>query len=310
MELLYLAIRLALIVAAGFTVRRLKVVDGNFERQLSKFTTTLALPCLIIDSLNVEFSMEELKNGAIILLVSLCTLIVLYLLGYLFFRLRKKDAIGRMIHFGTVFPNFTFVGMPVVEELYGQTGLFYFVLFTVIVRLFYYSSASPMLSGKHSGDFKSAVQNFFSPPVVAVFIGVFLYVTQLKLPQPLAAAITSISKMTSPLGMILCGLILGGAELGDMIRHPSFFLLTAIRLAIAPAIVLGLLMLTGLNDMIIRVAVLYCAMPTAALLPTFTLQYSGSDQAGRVASANVFLATALCVVTLPIWSLILDAVLK
>ena len=113
MQLLFLAIRLAILVFAGFLIRRLKVVDGNFERQLSKFTTTLALPCLIIDSLNVEFSAQELKNGAVILLVSLCTLIFLYLLGWVLFRLRGRDAIGRMIHFGTVFPNFTFVGMPV-----------------------------------------------------------------------------------------------------------------------------------------------------------------------------------------------------
>jgi hypothetical protein len=309
MELLNLAIKLALIVAAGFTVRRLNIVDANFEKQLSTFVTTLALPCLIIDSLNVEYSASELKNGAMILFVALCTLAMLYIIGYIVYRLRGRDDVGRMVHFGTTFPNFTFVGMPVVEAIYGQEGLFYFVLFTVVVRLFYYSSASPMLSGKKSSNRREAIKNFFSPPIIAVFIGVFLYLTQLHLPTPLESAIESISKMTSPLGMILCGLILGGAQIGDMLRHPSYFVLTLVRLVVAPAIALGILMLTPLNDMIIRVAVLYCALPAAALLPTFTLRYSGSDRASRVASANVFLSTALCVVTLPLWSLILDAVL-
>lgn len=309
MQLLYLAIKLAILVLSGFTVRRLKIVDGNFERQLSKFVTSLALPCLIIDSLNVEYSASDLKNGAILLAVSLGCLIVLYIIGAVVCRFRHGDAVGRMIKFGTVFPNFTFVGMPMIEALYGQTGLFYFVLFTVLVRLFYYSSAGPMLSGRRSGNFVDSLKNFFSAPVVAVFIGVFLYLTQLELPYPLASAIESMSQMTSPLGMVLCGLILGGADIGGMLRHLSYFVLTLIRLALAPAIVLGLLLLAGLPDMIIRVSVIYCALPAAALLPTFSLQYSESELAGRVASANVFLSTALCVVTLPAWSLILDAVL-
>lgn len=309
MQLLNLAIKLAIIVISGFTIRRLKIVDDNFERQLSKFVTSLALPCLIIDSLNVEYSASDLKNGAILLAVSLGCMAVLFIIGSLICRIRHNDAVGRMMKFGTVFPNFTFVGMPIVEALYGQTGLFYFVLFTVMVRLFYYSSAGPMLSGKRSGNIRESLKNFFSAPVIAVFIGVFLYLTQLELPYPIASAIESMSKMTSPLGMVLCGLILGGAEIGEMLRHPSFFLLTAIRLVVAPAVILALLLLTGLDDMVIRVSVIFCALPAAALLPTFSLRYSSSYEAGRVASANVFLSTALCVVTLPVWSLILDAVL-
>ena len=309
MQLLNLAIKLALIVLSGFTVRRLKIVDGSFERQLSRFVTSLALPCLIIDSLNVEYSASDLKNGALLLAVSLGCMAVLFLAGTVVCLIRRNDAVGRMVRFGTIFPNFTFVGMPIVEALYGKTGLFYFVLFTVMIRLFYYSSAEPLLSGRRSGNMKEALKNFFSAPVIAVFIGVFLYLTQLKLPYPLASAIEAMSKMTSSLGMVLCGLILGGAEIGEMLRHPSYFLLSLIRLVVAPAIVLAILLLTGLDDMIIRVSVIYCALPAAALLPTFTLQYSDSDIAGRVASANVFLSTALCVVTLPVWSLVLDAVL-
>lgn len=309
MQLLNLSIKLAIMVISGFVLRRLTIVDDNFQRQLSKFLTSLALPCLIIDSLNVEFSASDLKNGAILIAVSLGCLALLYIIGAVVSRIRKRDDIGRMIHFGAIFPNFTFMGMPVVEALYGQTGLFYFVLFTLMVRLFYYSSAGPMLSGKASGNFRDAVKNFFSAPVIAVFIGVFLYLTRLELPYALSSAIESMSKMTSPLGMVLCGLILGGANIGDMLRHPSYFLLSLIRLIIAPALALALLLLTGLDDMIIRVSVMYCAMPAAALLPTFTLRYGGSDEASRVASANVFLSTALCVATLPIWALILDAVL-
>lgn len=311
MQLLNLAIKLAILVLAGFTVRRTKIVDADFERQLTKFTMTLALPCLIINSLEVEFSADELKNGAVMLLVSVGCLAVLFVIGSVIYRLRGKDDAGRMMRFGTVFPNFTFVGMPVLEALYGQAGLFYFVMFTLPVRLLYYSSASPMLGGRSSGGgFKAAMKNFFSMPVIAVIIGVFLYLTQLKLPEPLDSAIASVAAMTSPLGMILCGLILGGAEIGNMLRHPSYFVLTLVRLFIAPAIVLGLLLLIGLDDLMLRVAVLYCAMPAAALLPAFTLRYSGSDSAGRIASANVFLSTALCVATLPLWALILEKILS
>ena len=125
--------------------------------------------------------------------------------GQLVFRLHKRSFTGRILRFGAMFTNFSFVGFPVVQQLYGDTGLLYFVIFTMPIRMVYYSSAQPLLAppgvniGKKS--FRESLRGWFSPPVVAVFIGLALYLSGWRFPVPVDKAVASIGATASPLGM-------------------------------------------------------------------------------------------------------------
>lgn len=311
MQVLNLAVRLALLLLTGLFIRKIGLVDKSFQTQLSKFLMNVCLPCLIINSLNVDFSRTELLNCAVIMGVAVIVLVLLFVLGQAGFLLFKKTSYGRVLRYGTVFPNFTFFGMPVAESLYGAQGLFYFTVLTLPIRLAYYSSAGILLGGKHEKKgAKTRLKEFFSAPIIGVLIGLLLFVTQLELPQPLTETIAALGSITSPLGMVLCGLILGDVELKGLLGHPSMFALTLFKNFLAPALVLLVLMLLPVDELIIRVAIIYCAAPVASLLSMFTLRYTDGDtQAAAQASANTFTSTMLAVLTLPLWSLVLDLVL-
>ncbi|MCF0120776.1 MAG: hypothetical protein HUJ65_03975, partial [Oscillospiraceae bacterium] len=81
MQLLYLAIRLALLVLTGIGARKLKIVDGTFQKQLSNFIMNIGLPCLIVNSFSIEFSMDELMNCLKLAGVALAVLVLLFILG-------------------------------------------------------------------------------------------------------------------------------------------------------------------------------------------------------------------------------------
>ena len=311
MQLLNLAIRLALLVLTGFFIRKIGVVDGTFHKQLSNFLMNVCLPCLIVNSMNVDFSRQELINCAIVVVAALITMAVLFIVGHIGYLVFGKSVFGRVLRHGTIFPNFTFFGMPVAESLYGTQGLFYFTILTLPVRMFYYSTADLLLSGKRPNrTVKEQLKNFFSAPVVAVFVGLFFFITQIKLPTPVAQAVSTMSSITSPLGMVLCGLILGDVELKTLFKKPSIFVLTLFKNIVGPAAVLGVLLLLPINDLIVRVAVVYAAAPVASLLSMFTLKSTGGDTvAAAEASANTFMSTMLAVATMPMWAIILDAVL-
>lgn len=304
-----LAFELLLMIAAGIFARKSNIVDGNFNKQLSSLITKLALPCLIMDSMGGTASVEQLKSCGILLVLAVGTLAVEFLLGQIGYRLAGRGSSGRILRFGMVFTNFTFMGIPVVEALYGSQGVFYFVVFLVPIRIVYYSLAKAMLSpaGERSGK-QTALQHvkgWFSPPVTAVFLGLLLYITGWRLPSVLSDVIHSVGSVCSPLGMLLCGISLGEYPFRRLLR-PGYLLLPLIRNLALPGLLLMLAMLLPLEGALTRIPVLYAALPVSSMMAAFTLQYDPASEARFESAGVVLLSTLLSAATIPLWARLLE----
>jgi len=310
MNILELSLKLAVLILTGFAAVKLKVVDGHFRSALSKLIMNILLPCLIIDALYVDYSASELLNCGIILLVSCATLMILFLIGHVCFLITGKTELGRVLRYGVMFPNYTFIGLPVADALFGAQGVFYFTIFSVPVRIFYYSLPRFLLTTSDGEKgFAKTLKNIFSPPLVAVFIALVIYIAQIKLPIFIDSAISSLSSATSTFGMLLCGMILAEADVKKMFKNPKIFLLTFIRNFAAPVICLLAFVFLPIDKLIIKVAIMYASLPAATLLSTFVLRYTGSEESAANASANTFLSTALSIVTIPVWAHIMEIII-
>ena len=221
---------------------------------------------------------------------------------------KDLSRLGRNSALTGLYTNFTFVGIPVVEALYGDTGVFYFVVFLVPYRMIYYSSVEPLLSPpgleRRARTLPEKLKGWFSPPVVAVFVGLLLYITQWKLPAPVSGVINSLGSCASPLGMVLCGISLGKYDFRALLR-PKYLWTPLIRTLALPALTLGLCLLAGLEGELARVAVIFTALPTASLLAAFTIQYDPSRDSQFEAAATVLLSTLLSAFTIPLWAAVL-----
>ena len=190
-----LSIELILMVCIGLFAYRSHIISGDFDKQLTAFIMKLALPCMIVKSMMGAFSWEELKNCGTLVVLALILWAITFGLGQGAYHLMGRSASGRIMRFSMMYTNFTFVGIPVMEALYGDQGVFYFVVFLVPYRMTYYSSAEAMLSppglARQERTLADKLKGWFSPPVVAVFVGLFLYLTQLHLPSPVAGVIDS-----------------------------------------------------------------------------------------------------------------------
>ena len=289
-----LSVQLILMVAIGVFAWRAHIVSGDFDKQLTSFVMKLALPCMIVRSMSGAFSWEELKNCGRLVAIALILWAVTFGLGQAAYRLMGKTASARIMRFGMMYTNFTFVGIPVMEALYGDTGVFYFVVFLVPYRMIYYSSAEPLLSPpglEHKErTLADKLKGWFSPPVVAVFAGLLLYVTQLQLP--------------SPLGMVLCGISLGRYDFKKLLR-PRYLWTPLVRNLALPGLILGLVLLAGLEPELARVVVIFSALPVPSLLAAFTIQYDPERESQFQAAAAVLLSTLLSAFTIPVWAAVL-----
>lgn len=309
MTALYLSIELILMIGVGFVVWRLGLVDEKFDESLTSFIINISLPCMIIKSFDAPFSIQDLNNCLILLLISVVVLALSFGIGQICYKLCRGGYSGRIMRFGVMFTNFTFVGMPVVEQLYGQTGLLYFVVFIVPMRMVYYSAAKPLLSPPGIEFEKESVwqhiKGWLSPPVIAVFIGLALYISQIRLPVVVDDTISGIGSVCSPLGMILCGLSLGKHKLG-MLMNVRYLRLPLLRNFLMPALTIALLYFLPLDPLVAKVVVIFSALPVASLLAAFTIQYDPEPGARLESAGSVLFSIIACAVTIPLWAYMAD----
>lgn len=303
-----LAIQLILMVSVGFFAVKAKIVSENFEKQLTGLIMKIILPCMIVKSMMGAFSWDELKHCGQLVVIAVVLWGITFGLAQLVYCLMDKTPSARIMRFSMMYTNFTFVGIPVIESLYGDTSVFYFVVFLVPYRMVYYSSAESLLSppglAQKECTLKDKLKGWFSVPVVAVFIGLILYLTQLRLPAPVAGVIDSLGSCASPLGMLLCGMSLGKYPIRRLLR-PKYFRVPLVRNLLLPALILGLSVLIGLKKELAQVVVIFTALPVASLIAAFTIQYDPDQETQFEAAAAVLLSTILCCVTIPLWSWLL-----
>lgn len=305
MTALTISAELMLMIAVGFAVWRLKIVDENFDASLTSLILDVSLPCMIIKSFDAPYSSQELKNCLILVALSLGILAVSFGIGQACYKLCHGGYSGRILRFGAMFTNFSFIGIPVIEQLYGKTGLLYFVVFLVPIRMIYYSAAKPLLSPPGLSFEKQTVwqhvRGWISPPVVAVFIGLALYLTQFKLPAVLDDTIAGIGSICSPMGMILCGISLGKHRIKELLNI-RYIRMPILRNILMPALTMGILYLLPVDPLVAKVIIIFSALPVASLLAAFTIQYDPEPEARLESAGSVLFSIIAFAVTMPLWA--------
>ncbi len=301
-----LSIQLILLIAVGILVWRLGLLDESFDTSLAALVLNVCLPCMIVKSFCIDFDSQQLKNCAVLVVLSVGLMVLWYFVGQLVFRAHHGDFTGRILRFGAMFTNFSFVGFPVAQQLYGATGLLYFVIFTMPIRMVYYSSAQPLLAPPErklaKKSLRENLKGWFSPPVIAVFIGLVLYLTGWRFPTAVDKTLSSIGATASPLGMILCGITIGKNEWRALLS-PRYLRMPLLRNFLMPVITIPILYLLPLDPLVSKTVVVYSALPVASMLNAFTIQYDPGEPEAQLQSAgSVFYSTLLCAVTIPLWA--------
>lgn len=310
MTVLQLTVKLILFVAVGYAARRLKVIADGFDRMLSKFLMAIPLPCMIVNSFDLDFSVDDLLNCPLLILLAVGGLAAVYAVVTLCSR-RMEPMLRKTVRFALLFTNFTLLGLPVVSEIYGARGAFNYLIFTLPIRIVFYGGAPLLLgSGDEKLNVRRTLRQFICAPVVAVFIGFVLYVTQLPLPEVLRSALTTLGNMASPLGLILCGIIIADAKWSGILKYPCVFVVALLRLLVIPGVIVAAEALLGVDHDIIKATMYYFAMPVASFLPTFLLRYNPDAVEARVVGGyTVVISTLLCILTIPLWTMLLDRLL-
>ena len=299
-KMFQLQMMLFLLMAVGVLFRNRNIISESGRKTLSNLTVNLILPCNIIESFLGEWNVSEnlLRHCLIALGISFGIQVAALYLSMLFFAPVSRDK-KNIFKYGLIVSNSSFIGIPVVGELYGNLGVLYTSFFQIPIRIMMWTAGLSLFTNV---DKKESFQKLIKHPcIIAIVIGAFLMIASVPLPSFLGNTIAGLSKCTTPLSMITVGAMFANSKWSDFL-DPSILYYCLIRLIVFPAIVFGAVRLLGIDLVLGNVAVLLSAMPMAATTAILADKYNYN---GETASRSIFVSTLLSIVTLPVICLML-----
>lgn len=288
-----------LLVAVGVVMRKRGALPEQGKNILTDLVLGLVLPCNIINSFRMEFSLGLLKRFAVIIVVACSIQVVCMIMANLLYN-GYHGKMKKVLQYATVVSNAGFMGNPITEGVFGAEGLMFASVYLIPQRIVMWSAGLSYFT--ESGSKKALVKKVATHPcIVAVYIGSLLLVTQLPLPEFLGSTIKSVGSCTTPLSMILIGTILAEVDVKTILSK-TVFAYTGIRLVIIPLITLIGCRLSGIDPLITGVSVLLAGMPAGSSTAILAAKYDGDY---KFATKCVVVSTILSLVTIPIWCLFL-----
>lgn len=299
---------LFLLIGVGFLAARLRLLPAEASKPMSALLMKITLPAAIFASMIRPFNPAFLRLGVTALLISALLLPLYALLSLPLSRLfRVPDGRRGMWCCCTTFCNNGFMGFPVVYALFGEEGLILAVFMGIPFNLLIYSLGAKMVcmdipAGNTRASF-SLRTALVSPINVAIVLSLIFYFGQIPVPDPILTPIQHLSNVTTPLSMLVTGMNLAQGKVSDTIRDKDSISACVVRLLLFPVIAWAVtLLLPGLDPLVAGVALIIMAMPAPADSTVLGEQYGGCTQVG---ARIVFLSSLLCILTIPLVSLLL-----
>ena len=285
-------------VVTGIIMAKTKLLNHEGRISFINLLLDITLPCMILNSFNVEVNIEQLIAAGEIIIISIVCFIIAWGTGKIFWRKSSHDR-KAVLEFATMFSNAGNAGMPIVYSVFGIEGVFYTSFYLLPVRILIWTvGLSLFVEGE---NFKEKIIVLLKTPSLdVVFIGIALMFLPFKLPDVLSTAIKNMGDMTGPLSMIIIGAALGEANLTEAFDIDAFKL-TFVRLAVQPLIYLFLLRAAGVRDILWQVVVILTAMPAAANTEIIAEKY-GKDY--HFAARCVAVSTIISLFSVPILTLL------
>ena len=293
-QLVNQVIVLFIIMVVGFYAKKKKFLNNAVDKGLSELLLNITLPFMIITSFNIKYEAEMVSNAQKILMYSFMIHISLIFISKIFFFKFPKNK-QQVFRFITIFCNVGFMGYPVLESIYGGVGVFYAAIFNIAFNLLVWTVGVMLYTGEK--DFKSMRKAIANPALIAVFIGLILFVFSIKLPLPIETSLKLVGSTTTPISMIIIGSMLAELQLKNIFSDFSIYYATVVRLLIVPMIVYVVLKALKVDELLLNICVILQAMPAAVTTAIIAEKYGGD---GLLASQCVFITTIVSVITIPI----------
>lgn len=277
-------------VAAGWCLRRAKLVTADNSSALTNMLLYVILPCVILKSFLQEASAEKSAHLLWSMLLGAVALGIAMLIACIVFR---KDPVA---NFGSAFSNAGFMGIPLITAMLGGEAVFFIAGMVALLNILQWTYGQALLSGSFDG--LKPLELIKNPLILSFALGLILYFIPVPLPEILTNAVSSVAACNAPVAMVILGVLLGGVSARKMFLSRDAWFVSLVRLLLIPVLTALVLKLFPFILPDIRTAVLIAAAaPVGSNLAVYVQRQGGDSQS---AAAIVCLSTVLSIASMPL----------
>lgn len=277
-------------MAIGIALYETKFIDNKGSAQLANITLYVSTPAVVLGSLATTFSPERLVMGAWCMALSA----LFTALGALISRLvyHHNQPIAQI---GIMISNMGFLGIPLVQSVIGEEYVFYVSACIAAQVPFIWTYGVWLLT--HDRSLISATKIFTNPSIIAVIVGVVLFLFSVELTGVFDVTATDMGNLNTGLAMLILGAYLAQTDIRSLLRDKNLYLANFLRLVVVPAAAL-LLMLVLPLDTPVKLAVLIAIAAPCGTLSAMLPQKFGGDY--RFGAGLVSSSTLLSLISMPV----------
>ena len=185
------------------------------------------------------------------------------------------------------------MGIPVVQSIYGATGVAMVSMFILMFNLTFFSYGIMLISG----GAKINLRAMLNPCIFAALGAMILSLTGLRLPGPIESTLASVGAINTPMAMMIIGASLAHSDLRKALTNLRLYRVSAVSMFVMPLCMLGLVLLLPVEPMLRGVSVCMAAMPIAGNCAMASDMYTPDDM---TASHAVIVSTLMSALALPL----------
>ncbi len=283
-----------ILILTGVLCAKTKIIGTEANKDLSKFVLQVINPVVIFMAYQSEYRPELAKNLLITFGLSVLSFIIMIVLAYVLVR-RKDKRETEIERFSLIYSNCGFMGIPLVDALFGDEGVFYLTAFITVFNIFVWTHGIILISGEK--NIKNIVKVLRSPTIISIVLGLLCFFARIRIPEVPAQALTFIKEINTPMAMIVSGVTMADTDILKLVKNLRVYLICILRLLVIPIAVVGMLSVFNIDSKVMLTIITASAAPPAAMCTLHCIRYGKNS----VYSSEIFTAgTIFSIATLPL----------
>ena len=288
----------------GIIIVKMGLLTEQDSKILSKVCVYVCIPCMIIDSFQIERTPDMMSGIVIAAIVAVAYHIIYISFCRIFRDVLHLNAVERA---SIIYTNVGSMIVPLVSFVFGTEWVVYTCMFMVVQTILIWTHGKALIC--HNGekaDWRKVLSNI---NIIAIIIGLLMFFAHITLPEILGNVTSRFADMLGPVSMLVIGMIIGEADLAEIFHNKRVYFICFLRLIVCPLLSIAFILCSGLGyhhpdaHTIMEVLLLAGASSSAATV-TQIVQVFGEDS--QYASIINVMSVVLCVITMPVITFIFE----
>lgn len=290
-----------IMMAFGFTLVKTGLLRSEDSRILSIISIYIIIPCVMIDSFQMEYS-DRLRDG--FLLALFAAVVINGILLIVVRILRKPFKLSVIERASLIYSNAGNLVIPLVMAVLGEEWVIYAAAFMGVQNIMLWTHGQSIMRQSGKFEWKKLLLNV---NLISIAVGIALFFAGIRLPNIVENAVGGVASTLGPVSMVMLGMVLAGVNWKETLTSPRIYVIMALKMLLLPLIVTAVLKFfpfksaVPAGETILLITQIGEITPSAAMVVQLA-QINGREV--EYAGAINLITTIVCIATMPLMVLV------